>query len=155
MLLYLLRHAEAEALSPSGLDADRALTDAGQKRMKAVARAIARMEPAFDAVLVSPLLRARQTAEAFWRICSTQAAFAAIRGLQPTDNAEMLRTLMADEARVICVVGHFPHLPRALSLLTTGIDDAGAVFPPHGLVVLERDDVLRWREVWRLGEDGV
>ena len=28
MLLYILRHAEAEALSPSGLDADRALTDA-------------------------------------------------------------------------------------------------------------------------------
>jgi hypothetical protein len=31
MLLYLLRHAEAEALSPSGLDADRALTDAGRR----------------------------------------------------------------------------------------------------------------------------
>ena len=63
MLLYILRHAEAEALSPSGLDSDRALSEAGAKRMKAVARAISRMEPDFDAILVSPLLRARQTAE--------------------------------------------------------------------------------------------
>ncbi len=51
MLLHVLRHAEAEALSPSGLDADRALTEAGTKRMKAVARAIARMEPARESIL--------------------------------------------------------------------------------------------------------
>lgn len=151
-MLVLVHHGDAVS---DELDTQRPLSPRGLAGAERLATAVRARGVVPACVWHSGKMRARQTAEAFWRICNTQAAFAAIRGLQSTDNAEMLRTLMADEARVICVVGHFPHLPRALSLLTTGIDDAGLVFPPHGLVALERDDVLRWREVWRLGEDGV
>ena len=54
MILHLLRHAEAEDVSPSGRDQDRRLTDDGRRRAKAVAKAIAGLEPGYDAVLVSP-----------------------------------------------------------------------------------------------------
>ncbi len=69
MIIHLLRHAEAEDVSPTGRDADRRLTEDGRRRMKAVARIIAKLEPGYDAILVSPLVRARQTAEPVAEAC--------------------------------------------------------------------------------------
>ena len=60
--LWLLRHAEAE---PHGtrLDADRRLTERGERQARAAGLALARLGASFDAVLFSPKARARQTAE--------------------------------------------------------------------------------------------
>ncbi|HLM85866.1 MAG TPA: histidine phosphatase family protein [Solirubrobacteraceae bacterium] len=60
--LWLLRHAEAE---PHGTraDAERRLTRRGRQQARAAGVAIARLQAAFDAVLFSPRVRARQTAE--------------------------------------------------------------------------------------------
>ena len=60
--LWLLRHAEAE---PHGtrLDAQRRLTERGERQARAAGVALARLGIAFDAVLFSPKVRARRTAE--------------------------------------------------------------------------------------------
>src|ERR1700704_5418837 len=60
--LWLLRHAEAE---PHGTrqDAERRLTERGERQARAAGVALARMGLKFDAVLFSPKVRARQTAE--------------------------------------------------------------------------------------------
>jgi phosphohistidine phosphatase len=60
--LWLLRHAEAE---PHGTrtDAQRRLTERGEQQARAAGIALARMQAAFDAVLFSPRVRARRTAE--------------------------------------------------------------------------------------------
>src|SRR5271165_1093878 len=60
--LWLLRHAEAE---PHGTrsDAERRLTARGEAQARAAGVALARLDVAFDAVLFSPKVRARQTAE--------------------------------------------------------------------------------------------
>ena len=138
MLLYLLRHAEAEALSPSGLDADRALTDAGQKRMKAVARAIARMEPAFDAVLVSPLLRARQTAEAVTSACRFKGEPVVTESLLPGSDPEvLLEELAASDWRTVLVVGHEPHLGRLFGRLVSGRKESEVPMKKASLAVFE------------------
>jgi len=138
MLLYALRHAEAEPLSPSGLDADRALTEAGRKRMKAVARAVARMEPAFDAVLVSPLLRARQTAEAVMAACRFDGAPRVTEALLPgSDPESLLEELAEEEWKTVLVVGHEPHLGRLFGRLVAGRRDAEVPMKKASLAVFE------------------
>jgi phosphohistidine phosphatase len=60
--LWLLRHAEAE---PHGArpDSERTLTERGAEQARAAGAALARLEVTFDAVLFSPKVRARRTAE--------------------------------------------------------------------------------------------
>ena len=66
VILHLLRHAEAEDVSPSGRDADRRLTEDGRRRMKSVAKAIAadgprlRRDPRLAARAGAPDRRARR-----------------------------------------------------------------------------------------------
>ena len=65
MDLYLLRHGLAVPLDPASFakDSERPLTPEGRRKLEEVARAMVAMELAFDLVLSSPYLRARQTAE--------------------------------------------------------------------------------------------
>ena len=103
-----------------------------------------------DVVWHSGKLRARQTAEAFWRACNPLAPFSAARGLQPDDPPAWMRDQLAGETRSILIVGHMPHLPKLLHLLCGGNAEPPAFdFPLHGCVALEAEGAL-WREVWRL-----
>ena len=96
-------------------------------------------------------LRARQTAEAFWRACNALAEFSATRDLQPDDPPGWLRDRLRGEPRDILIAGHFPHLPRLLALLLTGTGDGPPSFPQHGVVALETtDDGETWQERWRI-----
>src|SRR5262249_54959936 len=63
MKLLILRHAIAVPPGTSGIaDGDRPLTAKGRKRFKRAARGLAEIVPTPDLMLVSPLLRARETA---------------------------------------------------------------------------------------------
>ena len=93
-------------------------------------------------------LRARQTAEEYWRACNALAEFSATRDLQPDDPAEWIRDRLRAESRDILIAGHFYHLPRLLALLA-GVSS----FPLHGVVALETEDSGEtWTELWRLAE---
>lgn len=124
MLVHVLRHAEAEDVSPSGRDQDRRLTEDGRRRMKAVAKAIANLDPAYDAILVSPLVRSRQTAEAVAEACGFRKAIAETKALLPNaDPAEVLHELARAKPGTALLVGHQPHLGRLLGLLLSGRPD--------------------------------
>ena len=61
-----------------------------------------------------------------------------------------MRDRLRHDTRDILIAGHFPHLPRLLSLLVTG-HDSGLVFPLHGVVALEStDEGETWKELWRV-----
>src|SRR5262249_23716400 len=133
MWLYLVHHGEALA---SELDARRPLSDSGRLAVARLAE-----QAASRGVKPAPVWhrgkpRARQTAEAFWRACNPLAEFLAVRGLQPADIPQMLRDALLGETRDVMVVGHMPHLARALALLTTGTDH-DAAFPLNGLIALD------------------
>jgi len=61
MLLYFLRHAEAEDSGPSG-DYSRRLTENGRQRSREAGAALAALGVHLDLILTSPLVRAEQTA---------------------------------------------------------------------------------------------
>lgn len=143
MNLYLVHHADA--VGPE-VDPQRPLSAAGRMHADRVARdAKARgVNPA--AIWHSGKLRARQTAEAYWRACNPLAELSAIRGLQPTDPPEWIKDRLVGETRDVMVVGHMPSLPAILRLLSR---DLSAEFPPHGLVALE-EGPDRWIERFRI-----
>jgi phosphohistidine phosphatase SixA len=102
-------------------------------------------------------LRAKQTAEAFWRRCNPLSTFAAVRGLQPTDPTTWIidalgeRSASAEQSPDVMLVGHFPQMSQMLAHLITGRPDAApAPFPMNGMVALEELDGC-WVESWRLG----
>jgi phosphohistidine phosphatase len=101
-----------------------------------------------DAIWHSGKLRARQTAEIFWKVCNPLSPFTAERGLLPDDPPQWIRDRLTGEDRTILIVGHMPYLPRLLGMLT-GANERAMSFPLHGCVALEagRD---QWKEIWRL-----
>jgi phosphohistidine phosphatase len=145
-MLYLVHHADA---LPPSVDPQRPLSGLGRAHADLVAsRAAARgVHP--DVIWHSGKLRARQTAEAFWRACNPLAELAAIRGMQPGDPPSWIRDQVVREPRVVMLVGHLPHLPRLLTLLVTGREDPMLDFPLHGLIAIEIEDGSA-REIWRL-----
>ena len=64
MKVYFLRHGvAAEPEDWKGSDYDRPLTDDGRERMAREAKAIRKLDLKLDAILTSPLVRAKQTAD--------------------------------------------------------------------------------------------
>jgi len=147
MKVFLVHHGEA-----AGPDVDprRPLTIAGRAAVErlAIAAAARGVKPAV--VWHSGKLRAKQTAEEFWRHCNALAEFAATKDLQPDDPPQWILDRLRGETRDVLIAGHFHHLPR-LHALMIGTDESSAGFPLHGAVALEtHDDGQSWSELWRL-----
>ena len=146
MTLLLVHHADA--VGPD-VDTRRPLSPVGQAQAARAAAAAAARGAHPAVIWHSGKLRARQTAEAFWRACNPFAEFSAMRDLQPDDSPNWMRDRLRGDARDILIAGHFPFMPRLLGTLLVG-DDQVADFPQHGVVALVSDDEGEtWREVWR------
>jgi phosphohistidine phosphatase len=121
--LWLLRHAEAE---PHGTrqDSERRLTERGERQARAAGVALNRIGVKFDAVLFSPKVRARQTAELAAEAWSPQQRkrlrehTALASGFDASQALEELKGLAADGG--LLLVGHEPDLSRVAGDLTGG-----------------------------------
>jgi phosphohistidine phosphatase len=145
MFLILVHHADAVN---GVVDATRPLSELGRKQATAVSSRVATHGVKPAAVWHSGKLRARDTAEIYWRVVNPAATFAAQRGLQPDDDPENLADVLGAETDDLMVVSHYPLLPGLLRELT----GADAAFPQHGAVGLEKVDG-RWLERWRETSD--
>ena len=146
MRLFLVHHGDA--VGPE-VDPRRPLSPTGAAAVERLAAAAARKGAQPSVVWHSGKLRAKQTAEIFWRACNALAEFSAARDLQPDDPPAWIRDRLRHEPRDLMLAGHYPHLPGLLRLLAP---DAPS-FPLHGIVVLQSDDDGEtWRELWRLDQ---
>jgi phosphohistidine phosphatase len=150
--LYIAHHGEAVGPDENPM---RPLSADGQQQVTNLARAAAERGAKPRAIWHSGKLRARQTAEAYWRACNPLAQFTAARGLLPADPPEWIVDRLRAEDGEAMVVGHLPHLPRLFRLLLMKDADAAArEFPLHGVVCLEEDSAGAWSERWRLSPAG-
>ena len=101
MRLFVVRHAEA---APGDPDELRPLTDAGRAAARALGDRLA--EHGLDAVLSSPLLRARETAEAIARPAGLVAE--PDERLAPGADADAVREAVAGRGDTVVTVGHQP-----------------------------------------------
>jgi phosphohistidine phosphatase len=145
--VVLVHHAAA--LGPKD-DPMRPLSGIGRAWADEAALKAARLGARPSAIWHSGKLRARQTAEAFWRACNPLASLSAQRGLLPGDPPQWIADRLIAEDDEVLVAGHMPQLALLLRLLVSG--DAHAPtpeFPAHAVIALERQD-SGWREVWRI-----
>lgn len=129
MRLYLVRHAEAAPGEPDEL---RPLTPEGRRQARHVAERLAGSDPAPAAVICSPLLRARETADPIARALGLEPE--ADERLAPGATAEDARAAVAGRGDAVVVVAHQPDCGRIAAELTGGAEPA---FPPGGLFELE------------------
>lgn len=116
MDLILWRHAEAEELAEGVDDPTRGLTPKGERNARRVADWLNHVLPHSTKVLVSPALRARQTAEALDR------KFKVVDALAPEGTVEGLLSAARwpDAREPVLVVGHQPTLGLTAAYLMIG-----------------------------------
>ena len=129
MRLYLVRHAKAEQGEPDEL---RRLTPDGLAAARELGRRLAGdgVEP--DAVLTSPLLRARETAEEIARATGIEAE--PVEQLRPGATAADVTETVAGRGETVVIVGHQPDCGQIAAALTDGSEPD---FPPAGMIVID------------------
>jgi phosphohistidine phosphatase SixA len=128
--LYLVRHAEAASGEPDEL---RPLTREGREAARELGRRLAAEGVRPDAILTSPLLRARETAAELARPAGLQPE--PDERLAPGASAEGVRAAAGERGgRTVVVVGHQPDCGRIAAALTGGAEPA---FPPAGMLAID------------------
>jgi phosphohistidine phosphatase len=133
MNLYLMRHGIAVAADDPDVthDSERQLTSKGVKRMRRAARGLRLLKIPFDAILTSPVMRARQTAEIVATTLGMEAQLEEISGLAPESTVEHLLfglTRYQDREHLL-LVGHEPLLSRTIASLLCGSAEKGFEIP--------------------------
>jgi phosphohistidine phosphatase SixA len=127
--LYLVRHAEAARGEPDDL---RPLTASGRAAARELGARLAAEGAHPEAVLTSPLLRARETAIELGRALGCEAE--PDERLAPGATAETVQAAVAGRGEEVVVVGHQPDCGRIAAAIT---GDPEPAFPPAGVTVLE------------------
>jgi phosphohistidine phosphatase len=152
MLLVLIRHAIAAPLGDSmASDAERPLTPRGEERFRRVAKALGQILPRPRAILTSPLLRARQTADLAaraWGGPRPQTRPALADGDWPG-----IRRALAgyQEGDTVVLVGHEDWLSDVTARLLGSSSGRGFRYRKGGLAAIEVDrKAARGKLLWFL-----
>ena len=129
MRVYLVRHADAAPGEPDEL---RPLTPHGRQQARDVGARLAAEGAAGAAVITSPLLRARETAEEIARALGTTAE--PDERLAPGATADAVRDAAAEHGDVVVAVGHQPDCSRVAAALSGGPEPP---FPKAGVVAID------------------
>jgi phosphohistidine phosphatase len=127
--VYLVRHAEAAPGEPDEL---RALTPEGRRAARDLGERLAGENVRPDAVISSPLLRARETADEIGRAVGVEPEADDRLGFGAT--AAGLREAVEGRGDKVVAIGHQPDCGRIAAELGDGVEPP---FPPAGMVVLE------------------
>jgi phosphohistidine phosphatase len=148
MNLYLIRHAIAEEESPEGEDSQRALTEKGAKKMRAIAKGLRTLGIEFDFILTSPYVRAEQTANILAEAFKMKKKVAASEHLKPMGDPDLLFAEINEKYSVnsLAIVGHEPYLSTLVSLLTAGGSPVDMTFKKGGVCYLAAEDLHHARK---------
>ncbi|MEN3038020.1 MAG: phosphohistidine phosphatase SixA [Candidatus Kryptonium sp.] len=118
MIIYLVRHADAEQKKPGMSDFDRSLTELGKETTRKMAIFLKKMNLKIDLIISSPLVRAVQTAEIIRDILQIQSEIVNINELVPgSDFQSLMKVITSFGCENILAVGHEPHLGEFLAWL--------------------------------------
>jgi phosphohistidine phosphatase len=127
--LVVVRHADAEPGEPDEL---RRLTPDGRRAARELGKRLAQEGIRPDAVLTSPLLRARETGAELAKELEVEPE--PHDRLAPGATADDVRAAVAGRGETVVVVGHQPDCGRIAAELTGGPEPR---FPAAGHVVLD------------------
>jgi phosphohistidine phosphatase len=150
MNLYLLRHGVAVEPDTRGYekDADRALTQEGERKLWQITEAMEALELSFDLILSGPYLRARQTAEIVAEALKARKRLELSDSLTPGGSTkklvDLLNRLQPPPDNVL-LVGHEPYLSGLISLLVAGDTTSAVVMKKGGLCKLSTESLKHSR----------
>jgi phosphohistidine phosphatase len=127
--LFIVRHAKAAPGEPDEL---RPLTDAGREQARGVGKQFADDGIRPDAVVSSPLLRARETAAEIAK--AVGGDLETDERLAPGAEPDDVRAAASGRGETVVIVGHQPDCGRAAAALSGGAEPA---FPPGGVFAVE------------------
>jgi phosphohistidine phosphatase len=130
-VLWLLRHGDAAEGSP---DAERPLTDKGERQARSAGKALARLGVKVDACLTSPKVRAAGTARLACEALGIEPQLEPKLAGGPFD-AEALAAGLGDN---VLLVGHDPDFSMAVHALT----GAQARMKKGGLAGVEKGELM-------------
>ncbi len=139
MNLYILRHGKAEPLGPAySRDDLRPLSPRGRRRTERSAHGMAAANVTVDAIISSPLLRARQTAEIVHQGLGVAADIENVDALATGDLTGILAAVRSHErSKGVMLVGHEPTLSQLISILAFGAPGGALDLKPGGLCKLQ------------------
>jgi|SRR5689334_6361203 phosphohistidine phosphatase SixA len=129
MRLYLVRHAEAAPGEPDEL---RPLTPEGRQQARDLGQRMRDELTHPEAIVTSPLLRARETGGELSRALEVEAE--TDERLAPGATADDVRAVLAERGDPVVVVGHQPDCGQIAAALSGGPEPR---FPAGSLVVVE------------------
>lgn len=142
MRLHLFRHGKAVPSEDPSVkrDAERPLTEEGQRQVKEAAQGIAALDIDPDRVLTSPYTRAQQTAKLAREAFEGAGEITEVHELRPKADPADTRQALAglEDADDVVLCGHRPHLPNLASYLLTGEPRGLDIdFPKAALVTID------------------
>lgn len=155
MLLYFLRHGDASRDSSID-DSERPLTALGVRQATLAASFLRRVDSSVDAVLSSPLARARQTASIVQQKNALPAPALSEYLLNGTDQRQLFKQLETLGVQSVLLVGHEPHISETISMLLCGDRDAGIEMKKCGIALVETPaaiEVASGRLRWLVSPD--
>jgi phosphohistidine phosphatase len=124
MQLWVVRHAIAAPAQPGQGDAERPLTAEGRAAFLPMAKSLASRPIRPNAVLASPFVRARQTAELLGATLGCPTSPCELLAEPPS--AELLALLGAQD---VALVGHEPWVSQLVAWLVFGRKELGERLP--------------------------
>ncbi len=151
MRIYILRHGIAEDAPAGGSDANRALTQEGKQKLRAVLERARRAGVRPALILTSPLKRALETAEIAASILEVSGDLVRTNALAPNSSPERVwKEMRAQKAEEILLAGHEPLLSTLVAFLL-GCDALMVRMKKGALVCVDADaegtqphGVLNW-----------
>jgi phosphohistidine phosphatase len=140
--LFVLRHAIAVERGAPGYKDDslRPLTEKGAKKMQRIAEGMLLLDLSFDAILSSPFIRARQTAEIVAETFHARKQLEFTPHLEAGGDPRKLIEVINehyDSDAALMVVGHEPYLSGLVSMLVAGSDSMALILKKGGLCKLD------------------
>jgi phosphohistidine phosphatase len=144
MILYVLRHGEAEEKGPkwASHDHDRPLTKEGIQKFERAVKGLKRLEMQFDRVLSSPFVRARQTAEILVRGFGMEQKLELTEHLTPTGEPRELTAQLRKVGKkypAVVLVGHEPYLSGLIGQMISGSPGCAITLKKGGICKLEAE----------------
>ncbi len=139
--LFLLRHGIAADPATSGVpDEARPLTEKGIKRMRQIARGLRSLELELDAIITSPLVRARETAEIVAEVLGPSVRVETSKVLATGSGPAAIERWIGGRAEArLLLVGHNPTLSDLVSRLVLGAGSSPICdLKKGGMAALER-----------------
>ena len=161
--LYIIRHGLAgKPLEDEQLDEERPMTKKGKDRMKDIAKSLEELGICFDAIVSSPLARAKETAEIVDKYCGDGGGIEYTELLKPgAPYDKLIEHLNGLEGKdKVAIVGHEPFLSGFASYCLSKGKSSFITLKKGGIMALETEGALKpgqcklaWlMEPWQLVE---